>query len=187
MGLNMYDCHTLITISMPSLWMICTSSCVVPISVHLCVFSACWLTPGPLCSCQCPALALRGPRGVFFFFLLGYADKLMLPDWLTAPPVAGTGRNVLWIPSDGREPFSLSSFSTTIWHRRVKKKKQPRISEGPSLRKKLQIQPKIWIKNLILISGASDQSRCKVWILAIAPPFLTAPTISLPFTPFLSL
>lgn len=34
-------------------------------SVRLCLFSACWLTPGTLCSCQCPDL---DPRGLSFFF-----------------------------------------------------------------------------------------------------------------------
>lgn len=82
----MYHCCILFTISVRSLRRICASSFILHGSVRLCVFSACWLTPGTLCSCQCPALTPRGLRA----FLLGYADKLMLPDWLTAPSVAGT-------------------------------------------------------------------------------------------------
>lgn len=81
----MYICCVLVTVSIPSYRRICASPRVLHGSVRLCVFSACWLTPGTLCSCQCPALTPRGLRA----FLLGYADKLMLPDWLTAPSVAG--------------------------------------------------------------------------------------------------
>lgn len=132
MGLNMYVCLTLVTINMHSLWMICASLCVFDISVQLCVFSACWVTPGPLRSCQCPALAPRSPRG----FLQGYADKVMLLDWLTAPSVAGAGRSVLWIPSDGHEQFSVSLFSTNTHTNNVTSLSKPRISDGPSLRKK---------------------------------------------------
>lgn len=52
--------------------MICAYFAAFHISVQLCVFSACWVTPGTLRSYQYPALAPRGPRG----FLLGYVDKL---------------------------------------------------------------------------------------------------------------
>lgn len=181
MGLNMYVCHTLVTISMHSLWMICASLSVFDISVQLCVFSACWVTPGPLRSCQCPALAPRNPRG----FLQGYADKLMLPDWLTAPSVAGTDRSVLWIPSDGHEQFSVSLFSTnthtqTMWHHWA----NPEFQMGPAWeKKKAKIQPKIWIKNLILNSGDP------IWVTAGFGywPLLhsSVPSHSL-FLPFLS-
>lgn len=71
--------------------MICAYFAAFRISVQLCVFSACWVTPGTLRSYQYPALAPRGPRG----FFLGYVDKLILPDWLTASTVVGTGCDVL--------------------------------------------------------------------------------------------
>lgn len=150
MGLNMYVCHTLVTISVHLLWTICASLCVFDISVQLCVFNACRVTPGPLCSCQCPALVLRDPKG----FLLGYADKLMLPDWLTAPSVAGNGHDVFWIPSDGHEQFSLSlcfsqTDTQTMWHHWA----NPEFQMGPAWGKSPKIQPKIWIRNLILNSG----------------------------------
>lgn len=52
--------------------------------------------------------------------------------------------------------------------------KNPEFQMGPQLeeeKKKTsppQIQPEIWIKNLILNTGGSDLSRCGVWLLAIA-------------------
>ena len=96
-------CHTLVSSSMGSLWMLRSSLCVCRISVQLCVFSACWVPPPrPFVLMPGPCFGSQGSQGDF---LLGYADKLMLPDWLTAPSVAGTGRNALWIPSDGRERF----------------------------------------------------------------------------------
>lgn len=82
--------------------------------------------------------------------------------------------------------FLSLCFPQTHTHKQDDIIAQDRISDGPSLRKKPQIQPKIWIKNLILNSGGSDLSCCGVWLLAIAP-FLIALSLSLPFSSFLSL
>lgn len=106
----------------------------------------------------------------------------MLPDWLTALSVAGTRHNALWIPSNGH--FSLSLCPTNVHTRTIRQHcAKPRISDELSLRKKPQIQPKIWIKILIHNSGGCDLTRSVNWLSATAP-LLIALLLSLAPSPF---
>lgn len=173
----MYVCHTLVTISVHSLWIICTSLCSFHISVHLCVFRACWVTPGPSMLLPMPCFGSQGPKGIF---LPGYADKLKLPGWLTAPAVAGSGHKrtlntKLW-------PWALFyvfvSLIQTLWHHCANSECQM----GPAWGKKPKIRPKIWIQKLILNSGGSDLT----WSGYLPLLHSSLPSLVLPLSRFLS-
>lgn len=145
----------------------------------VCIYLAPAGSPQALYALASALIWLPGGPGEY---LLGYADKLTLPDWLTAPSAAGTSCNVPWIPSDGREHISLCFPQAHTRTNNMTSLCKPRISDGPSLRKKPQIQPEIWIKNLILNSGGSDVSRCGVWLLTIAPFIIAPVSLSLLFS-----
>lgn len=138
-----------------------------------------------------------GSQGSQRDFLLGYADKLMLPDWLTAPSVAGTGRNALWIPSDGRKRFFLFFFYPLfVSHKHAHTKQcdiiaqNPEFQMGPAQGK----SPKSSLK-----SGSEPNPQLRgdpIWVTARSgyrpSLYSSLPSLSLsislsPFLPFFSL
>ncbi|KAI4833307.1 hypothetical protein KUCAC02_016215, partial [Chaenocephalus aceratus] len=67
---------------------------------------ACWVTPGPSMLLPMPCFGSQGPKGIF---LPGYADKLKLPGWLTAPAVAGSGHKPLLSAALKHDPADAES------------------------------------------------------------------------------
>lgn len=158
------------------------------ISVYSCVYLAAAGSPQALCAPASVLLWLPGAPEDFFAGICWQINAAGLANcsfsgWHQPQRTLNTKRWTL---------FALSLFPTnvhteTIRHHSAK----PRISDGPSLRKNPQIQPKIWIKILILNSGGSDLTRSRVWLLAITPLLIAlslslslAVSQSLPLSPF---
>lgn len=121
----------------------------------------------------------------------------MLPDWLTAPSVAGTGRNALWIPSDGRERFFLFFFYPLfVSHKHAHTKQCDIIAQNPEFQmgRAQGKSPKSSLK-----SGSEPNPQLRgdpIWVTARSgyQPSLysSLPSLSLsislsPFLPFFSL
>lgn len=156
------------------------------ISVYSCAYLVPAGSPRALCALASALLWLPGaPED----FLLGYADKLRLPDWLTAPSVAGTSRNALWIPSDGHGHFFRSlCFPQTRTHKQrdiIAKTQHFRCAQleekAPNPAWNLDQKPNPQLRGIWSESQRGPLNGYWPFLIALS---LSPP--SLPFSPFLS-
>lgn len=153
------------------------------------VFSCVYLAPagsllGPLCSCQC-LLWLPGAPEDFFTGICWQINAAGLTNCSHSgchqPQCTLNTKRWPWA-------FCFSLLFPTNVHTRTNNVTSSRKTTNfrwAQLEEKVQIQPKIWIKTLILNSRGSDLTRNSAWpLLYSSLPFLSC--LSLSVTPFLS-